>query len=127
MADSPLWGESLTRKYHPLQWMPTPCFCHVQASGKKRRIDNAKRSGKNRLTQRSEKFCFNNALMPGVVVKAVLNEADKKGVLQEAIDAGFASGGEDMPDAFRSIPIKQEHLHHNIVGAKNPVTGKLEY
>ncbi len=64
VADPPVDARTLDQKYGLGRWMPTPCFLHTQASGKRRRIDNAKRSGKNRMTSRSERFAMNSALTP---------------------------------------------------------------
>ena len=107
--------------------MSVPCFCHTQASGKKRRIDNAKKATQNRLTQRAEQFTMNNALIPAVAVRLVFALAETE-VYSKGLDStDFNSGGEDMPDAFRGMPTMKEHLIHNIVAANNPKTGELMF
>ena len=109
------------------KWMPTLCFCHTQSTGKKRRIDNAKKAAKNRLTQRVERFTMNHAFLPGVVVRLILFIACELGCFKEVMDMQIESGGEDMPNAFRGIPTFAAHLIHNVVAAKCPTTGILMF
>ena len=59
------------------------------------------------------------------VLKASLLEAEKQECLEEAVALVFHSGKEDMPDAFRSMPVRREDLRHNNVPIKCPVTKKV--
>ena len=42
-------------------------------------------------------------------------------------DVTLESGGDDLPQAFRHIPIKPEHLCFNIVAVRNPTTGEWRF
>ena len=37
------------------------------------------------------------------------------------------SGGEDLPDAFRTIPVVKTYLNRNIVMVRHPQTGRLQF
>ena len=37
------------------------------------------------------------------------------------------TGGEDIPDAFRTTPTKRSHYRHNIVGVRHPKDGKAYF
>jgi len=67
--------------------------------------------------------------MPALMLKIIYAVAAAMGprIHDDITRRQFESGGEDMPNAFRGIPTLVEHLVHNIVAAKNPVTGKLEF
>eukprot|EP00971_Amphidinium_carterae_P043868 863289-Amphidinium_carterae.1 len=48
----------------PTGWSPIPSFCHDQACGKKRRIDDAKAGMQNAATAYTEKFQMCSAFQP---------------------------------------------------------------
>ena len=75
VAGSPVAMRSLDERYGPCKHMPTLCSCHTQACRKTRRIDNAKRAGKNRQTNMSERLTLTNALMPAPMLKAIYSIA----------------------------------------------------
>jgi hypothetical protein len=104
-----------------------PCFCHTQASGKQRRIDDGKKSGNNLGTQYSEKFCLPNAFTPAMAVQAFWRAAIRVGASPRVFDliVRLESATEDMPDAFRTIPVLPEHLPFNHVMARHPDTGAV--
>ena len=39
----------------------------------------------------------------------------------------FETGGEDVPDAFRIIPVEHDHLRYNVVMAREPGTARVKY
>ena len=125
VADLPVTEEEMDARHQ--RWAPTGCFCHKQASGKRRRIDNAKRSGKNRMTQRSEKFTMTNALLPALMLRVLFAVAFAMGASAEISRMAFETGGEDMPDAFRGIPTRVDNLQHFFVAAKDPIMGVLMF
>eukprot|EP00972_Heterocapsa_arctica_P053283 7848860-Heterocapsa_arctica.AAC.1 len=47
-------------------WAPVPSFCHVQACGKKRRIDDAKKGGQNTAICYTKKGHLCTAFQPAV-------------------------------------------------------------
>ena len=130
VADLPVTANWLDRVYGRGNWVPTNCFCHEQASGKRRRIDNARKSGCNRATRQTEKLAMNTAMAPTLAAKLSVRKASMcphDSAAYNLVAKGLRIGGEDMPNAFRSIPIMPTHLCHNIVAAKDPATGELRY
>ena len=93
-------------------WMYAPSFVHVQSSGKRRLISNAK-PYQNRSTDMAETVGLCTAVNPGLVSRAFVEKADEMGVST----AGWAleSGGEDMPDAYLVCPVTPEDLSSNVV------------
>eukprot|EP00971_Amphidinium_carterae_P212380 4214896-Amphidinium_carterae.1 len=55
--------EQMDRQF-PAGWSPIPSFCHVQACGKKRRIDDAKAGMQNAATSYTEKAQMCSAFQP---------------------------------------------------------------
>ncbi len=119
--------SALKQKYGAGQYSAIPCFVHVQACGKKRRIDNARKSRDNEATQYTEKFRLANAYAPALSARLLFRAGRKAGLSEAQVWAlmDLESGGEDLPDAFRSIPVEQQYLRRNIVMLKHPSTGKL--
>ncbi len=125
----PVPESVLIQKYGEGGYTAIPCFCHIQANGKKRRIDNAKRSGDNKATRYTERFRLADAFAPALSARMLYGAGVRQGLsidlLARLLD--LESGGEDIPDAFRSIPTEQDYLRHNIVMVRHPQTGKLYF
>ncbi len=121
--------SALRAKYGARACSAIPCFTHTQACGKKRRIDNAKKSLDNAATQYTEKFRLPNAYAPGLSARLLFQAGRKLGLQEEHVWEllELESGGEDLPDAFRSIPLLQEYLRRNIVMLRHPNTKQLLY
>ena len=66
------------------RYTAVPCFCHIQACGKKRRIDNAKAQRANAATRYTEKFRLANAFAPATGALALQQAARRLG-LSEAM------------------------------------------
>ena len=64
--------SALIAKYGKRGYSAIPCFTHVQACGKKRRIDNAKKSRDNEATQYTERFRLLQRLRTWLFSKAAL-------------------------------------------------------
>eukprot|EP00972_Heterocapsa_arctica_P027031 3975900-Heterocapsa_arctica.AAC.1 len=67
-----------------------------------------------------------NAFLPGVVSRLIVERAVELGV-DPADLVSIESGGEDMPDAFRTIPIAPQDLDVNVIAIENPDTGVWHY
>ena len=97
----PVHIKKMDEIYGVGKWSGLPCFCATQASGKRRRIDNGKRSWTNKATSYSEEFQMNNASFPGIAasaVREVVQELGEDKVLSMIAD--LESGGEDIPNPF---------------------------
>ena len=111
MASSPKSISVMGAKHGEGQWSGLPCFCVAQASGKSRRIDNGKRSHTNLATGYSEKFTMNTAFAPAVSAGALEAAAAELGAADASpLIRDLESGGEDIPDAFGTIPSLAAHL-----------------
>ena len=121
--------QALRDKYGVGSYSAIPCFTHTQACGKDRRIDNAKKSRDNEATQYSEKFRLANAYAPAVSARLLFRAGRRLGLTEAQVWhlLDLESGGEDLPDAFRTIPVEFEFLRRNIVMVRHPQTGKLWY
>ena len=107
------------------QWAPIPAFCHVQPSGKRRRIDDGRRGRQNEATAFCERQRMCTPFQPVI---------DARVVRQACADAGadvarerLVSGGEDLPSAYRSVPVHPDHLRLNVVAVRDPVTGEWKF
>ena len=129
VAEKPVSKSVMDQIYGAGQYTALPCFCVVQACGKKRRIDNAKAQKANAATRYTERFRLANAFAPALGAKALQQAAARLQLPKEVREMllHLESGGEDMPDAFRSIPIVQEHLKHNNVMVRHPQTRAVKF
>ena len=78
----------------------------------------------NSATERVEKLRMNSALTP--VAAASLMYETLQDIGASPVPR-LESGGEDLPNAFRAIPIREDHLRYNVVGTKNPKTAEVRY
>ena len=90
-----------------------PCFCHGQASGKKRGIDNGKKARSNDAAQYTDKFCLPNAFVPAEAAQALRRCASSLGYNNEKAAKTCNTQG------------ATEHLPHNNVMVRNPETGSV--
>ena len=105
-------------KFGPGGWSPIPSFCITQADGKQRRIDNGRSGGQNSATAYTETARLCSAFQPGLHAKLLFGAAASAGMSDEMGQMHVVTGGEDLPDAFRSIPCDPEDLNINIVAIK---------
>ena len=110
VAHKPVSKAVMDQVFGRGRYTALPYFVVVQACGKKRRIDNAKAQGANAATRYTEKFGLANAFAPAAGARALRRAVYKLGLDDETAELvlHLESGGEDMPDAFRSIPIVPE-------------------
>ena len=94
---------------------------HTEACGKQRRIDDGKASANNEVTQYTEKFTLTHAFNPATVAQALQRAVVRLQASEEhkRTVTDLRSGTEDMPDAFRTIPIIPDQFQHNFVMTKH--------
>ena len=124
-AAAPVSKAVLDRKFGARGWAAVPSFVHVQQSGKKRRIDNAKAGGQNDATAYPERWHMPSAFTPAIYAKALAKEASDAGVSWHRF--ALEMGGEDLPDAYRSLPVRPKHLRYNIIAAREPRSGQWRF
>ena len=105
--------EELDQRFGLGGWVPLPTFNHVQSTGKSRRIDNGLRSKHNLATSFAETLELCTASQPAITIKtfvelhcAISGMGSDPGLQNEV----FESGGEDMPDAYRWLPVDVRQL-----------------
>ena len=113
----------LDRNFGVGGWAPIPAFVVTQSCGKQRRIDNAKKCGHNLLQAPVEEFRMCNAFQPALCAKALLKAAGG----EIGPDLRILSGGEDLPNAYRSLPVAEEDLRFNVLAVRNPETNEMEF
>ncbi|CAJ1452389.1 unnamed protein product [Effrenium voratum] len=84
-------------------------------AGKKRVIDDAAAGGQSRLSQDGNHLKFCSALQPCTHLKCLEEAMQKRGksILQR--DYAVSTIGEDLPDAYRKIPMLPAHSQHCLV------------
>ena len=108
--------EFLDAKYGVGNWLPLPTFDHVQQNGKHRRIDNGLSSGHNEATAFTEDLELCNAFQPAFAVKTYVEQAEERGWSKSEIAADrMETCGEDIPDAYRWLPVSERDQPLNIV------------
>ena len=127
------WGErpvsaaALDKRSGRGEWAACPTFSIEQASGKRRRIADASKGRQNEHSHQDEKITLCAADQPAAAVKTLHEVAEDEGV--DLAQEGFTieTGGEDMPDAYKCMPIAEEDLNANIEAVQNPKTGEWEF
>ena len=84
------------------QWLPMPRFETIQASGKHRPIDDGKRFGHNSASGFTETIECCSAFQPVVHVRALAQQAILQDVDASSFQQNLETGGEDMPEAYRT-------------------------
>ena len=108
VADHPTTWKSFKQQYGSAGWAPIPSFCTIQATGKKRRIDDARRGGHNLATAQNERQTLTSAMQPATHTKLLFEHADLAGKPHPAVHTGVV----DLPNAFRSLPCYHKHLQY---------------
>ena len=109
------------------EWLPLPRFEIVQASGKKRPIDDGARLGHNAASGFEETIECCSALQPAVHAKLLFTEASLQGREPEMEQERLETGGEDLPDAYRWIPAAPTEGALNIVSVYDPEAGECRF
>ena len=63
-----------------------------------------------------ERLCLCTPTEPAVMARLLLEENTRCGA--KVGDIRIESGSEDLPDAYRTIPVKPEHLRYNVVAVQ---------
>ena len=105
----------MDRRYGEARWLPMPRFEVVQASGKRRPIDDGKRFGHNEASGFLETIECCSATQPATHLRALYVAASQQGAADELQGHRAETGGEDMPDAYRWVPADPKEAHLNVV------------
>ena len=99
-------------KLYSNEWAQVPSFVITQASGKKRLISNGK-NRQNAATAWCEQITLCTASAPVLTTRAFVERAVKADIGPGKVQ--LESGGEDLPDAYLSLPALPEHVKYNII------------
>ena len=105
--------------------LAVPTFVHEQPCGKRRRIDDARAGQQNSATAFSERFNMVSAMMPATAARVLWAWASQLGVTSILKSMRLLTAGEDLPNAYRIIPVLPQHLRHNNVAVKHPLSGEV--
>ncbi len=97
-----------------------PRFETVQASGKRRPIDDGSRFGHNDASGYRETIECCSAFQPAVHIRALMQQAAMQNKEAELATHVVETGGEDMPEAFRWVPADPREGAFNIIAAFCP-------
>ena len=116
----PLLSEQAMNRIFPGGWAPVERFDLVQVTAageeKHRPIDNARRAGHNEAADAVEKLDLCAAHQPALHVQALSQALEEAEVpLLEISNLIVETGGEDLPDAYRYIPVSPLDADVNIV------------
>jgi hypothetical protein len=101
-------------------WLPCPTFCVFQ-NGKHRLIDNGLAGHQNEHSSYVERLVLCNATQPGVAARFLYSAAIEENACLEG--AKLESGGEDLPNAYRSCPVMPAHYRYNTRAVQCPQSG----
>ena len=90
-------------------------FCIQQPSGKLRVIDDAADGGQSELNHDSNKLDLCTSIQPGLHVQLLWRAVRPLPDAETLLADGICSGGEDLPNAYRHVPMIPEHLDLAIV------------
>jgi len=96
------WDELLA---HQRPFRLIKRFVITQASGKKRVIDDAASGGQSLFSRDGNKLQFCSAMQPCAHVQALAAAAEWKYGPNTALPEAVVTCGEDLPDAYRKIPM----------------------
>ena len=97
-------------------------FCIQQPGGKLRVIDDAADGGQSALSMDANKLDLCTAVQPGLHVR-LLWHAFKAIHPDWFLNDCFVTGGEDLPNAYRHVPMRPEESWACIVAYYDPVRG----
>ena len=90
-------------------------FCIQQPSGKLRVIDDAADGGQSELSHDANKLDLCTSIQPGLHVQLLWRAVSPLPNADALLAEGICSGGEDLPNAYRHVPMIPEHSDLAIV------------
>ena len=118
--------EALDRRFGVSGWRPLERFQIVQADNKKRMIDNGRRTQHNAHTSMQETIFTVSIDFVAAVAAALckrLAVQTSPGALQFPSWLRLRLGTDDLPDAYRGLPVCDQHQRYSIVAIFVPDCG----
>ena len=106
------------------KWRPMERFLIQQQDGKKRVIDNCRKTQHNGVTHMEETIHCVTIDFVASVLRSIAMALDVKDTQHWADHPWFLPrlGTEDLPDAYRGLPVCSEHLPYSVVSVFNHAT-----
>ena len=108
------------------QWRPLERFLIVQPDGKRRMIDNARKTLHNEFTTMFETiFTVSVDFIPAVIKQLArrMGASCPQAWGEQCPWLHFRLGTDDLPDAYRGLPVLDEHLPFSVVAIWVPHRG----
>ena len=117
-----LTKRDLDAQYGIGGWRPLERFLIEQADGKRRVIDNARSTGHNRHTAMAETIHTVNIEFIAAAARQVCEclPQQERPPVEESSWLRFRLATDDLPDAYRGHPVKDEHLCFSVQGFGAP-------
>ena len=87
----------------------------LRLTGKLRVIDDAADGGQSALSSDAKRLDLCTSIQPGLHVQLLWQAASSSSHREELLRAGIWSGGEDLPNAYRHVPMRPDHSNMAIV------------
>ena len=101
-------------------------FCIQQPGGKLRVIDDAAASGQSALSSDANKLDLCSSIQPGIHVRLLRQALHRHQGEFDFQSDDFETGGEDLPHAYRSVPVRPDDSWAFLVAYWNPITYAVE-
>ena len=118
---SPMSWDELCSLQRPFRLIRR--FCIRQPSGKLRVTDDASAGKQSELSSDSNKLDLCSALQPGLHAQLLWVAAQSCPDGGALLASGLESGGEDLPDAYRHVPMKPDEAWAAVVSYFDPQRG----
>ena len=107
------------------QWRPLERFMITQECGKQRLIDNARKTGHNLHTELSETITTTSVDFIASTARMVATSLLPGDSLPQEPPQWLSLrvGTDDLPDAYRGLPVCEEHLRFSVVAVFVPHSG----
>ena len=126
-------SKELDQRFGAGQWRPLERFLVIDPSGKPRVIDNARKSLHNKATLMPETIHTTNIDFVPAVIRMTVVAALRRAGVQVTLASVTADvpvdalpwlaprlGADDLPDAYRGHPVKDEQLRFSVVAIWTP-------
>ena len=117
-----LWFD---KHYGAGAWRPLERFIIQQADGKLRVIDNCKRTEHNRHTAMHETIYTITVDFVAAVLQMLIHKLEARQLMTYKSAHGCPLGWEqeDLPDAYRGLPVQTEHLPYSVIAIYDESSG----
>ena len=120
--------EVIDRKFGVGKWRPLERFLIIQPDGKKRVIDNARKTGHNASTSLAETISTVHIDFVAAVARQTWQALERAQVSPHSSQSDWLRmrlGTDDLPDAYRGLPVAPGHQPFSIIAVHDAARGWL--